>query len=73
MKSIRDIQAPLAWGYQWADGAVINIAEHTRPRKLGRRTYTSAMQAVGARVIRVRVIKDSDYKRLIRAASRRSE
>lgn len=65
---LKPVDAPLSWGYAWKDGKLINVADCQRPRKLGRNTYTSAMQAVGARVVRVRIIRDRDYKRLLRAA-----
>lgn len=65
------IEAPLVWGYEWEDGTVLNVIEKDRPRKVGKRAYTSAMQAVGAKAIRVRIIRDSDFQRLKRAAQRR--
>ena len=64
-----DIQAPLAWGYVWPDsGELVKGARPDRPRKTGKSRYNDAIVAVGARAVRVRIVRDRDYQELLRRA-----
>lgn len=66
-------EAVLAWGYEWEDGELVDSTRADKPRKTGKNRYNDALIAVGAKAVRVRIIREKDYSRLLRAALRRND
>lgn len=65
-------EAVAAWGYEWEDGELVDNARHDKPRRLSKGRYNDALIAVGAKAVKVRIIRAKDYTRLLRAAQRRT-
>lgn len=65
-------EAVAAWGYEWDSGELVDAARRDKPRKTGKSRYNDAMIAVGAKAVRVRIIRASDYTKLLRRAMKKS-
>ena len=70
MKGVRHtIEAPKAWGFVYpGENELLNFAESKKPSKKGR-AYSSAFHAFGYRPVPVRVIREADFRKLMRLAN----
>lgn len=70
-KQLLENGAVRAWGYMM-DGELADCArqERDKPRRTGKNRYNDALIAVGYRAVKVIILTEKDYQRLVRASQR---